>query len=192
MGITFLMLSNKKFNSLRWSLAPRLPGMMVWSEDRGESKGSKCSENSLQQERVRTARALKSKRDIKSALKSKRNIKSQGQGWSKNSTEVVGTIVNVFMFVFVNVCGALSDKRRWPTKFVICDSLWWVWQFFLWFVTRLAIFFCESQTQIEIWHCSTNYIKIHLPKSANYHGVWWILGFAWCVSSQYGFTLMVQ
>jgi hypothetical protein len=34
MGITFSMLSNKKFILLIWNLAPRLPGMMVWSEDR--------------------------------------------------------------------------------------------------------------------------------------------------------------
>ncbi len=33
---------------------------------------------------------------------------------------------------------------------------------------------------------------MQVAASANYRGVQWILGFAWCVSSQYGFTLTVQ
>ncbi len=47
------------------------------------------------------------------------------------------------------VCDALSNERTWPIKFVTCDSLWWVQQFFVWFVMRLAIFFVNHKHKLR-------------------------------------------
>ncbi len=73
-------------------------------------------------------------------------------------TQKIYILYNISHSQWHNLCSVCVCVCLWwfvgrePTKFVICDGLWQVWQFCLWFVKSSAMFFVNHK---HIWKYET-------------------------------------